>query len=582
MIKFTKIYCLLLLQIISTLAEGAKQVPVIHRVGIIPASWQGQDAYGMENFKEHVAEISVDLINESKRFDVLNNDLVKSLWETPEGRSELKTEFELDSFIHFTIFPKQDHLIMTARILNEDLNIQLQESETIDRANAVGKSRDELKELMRPLTYRLLTRLPVDVSVTSVQGSYVTISGGENQALSVGDKLKIVRATIKAVHPAHGGWNNFEKVVVGAASIIETKPNVSVAKITSQIKEGAIQIGDGATITGLSTRRLFAVDSTTDKLARTGDDKILIPPKYQEAKKSYFPSKKIKLDENGKPIITANNPSNESADEKDSELTEDDAELTDDLDNTPNMPATAKIDPSQGDDSYVGDTSATLFGNLGVKDVAESIDIYPRYKSWTFLGPITTSTDMVLPFNEVEVSMKKSLNYSVKYAFGGLLGYGNTDNNSSFFSYGLKGSGYWISKLPAKLPIFQRYKLGVRANYDGRSVSAGQYGGNDYLTIGFFAGLEGEERIAEKRIGFTSDFQYTPMTIGRVGYNGTQNWAQSSTGWSINGSVVLKEGRKAINWGGGVRYGRQLIIAENSEETSIKQLSVEAIARWRF
>ena len=338
----------------------------------------------MENFKEHVAEISVDLINESKRFDVLNNDLVKSLWETPEGRSELKTEFELDSFIHFTIFPKQDHLIMTARILNDDLDIQLQESETIDRANAVGKSRDELKELMRPLTYRLLTRLPVDVSVTSVQGSYITISGGENQALSVGDKLKIVRATIKAVHPAHGGWNNFEKVVVGAASIIETKPNVSVAKITSQIKEGAIQIGDGATITGLSTRRLFAVDSTTDKLARTGDDKILIPLKYQEAKKSYFPSKKIKLDENGKPIITANNPSNESADEKDSELTEDDAELTDDLDNTPNMPATAKIDPSQGDDSYVGDTSATLFGNLGVKDVAESIDIYPNTKAGPF------------------------------------------------------------------------------------------------------------------------------------------------------------------------------------------------------
>ncbi|MDB2447356.1 hypothetical protein N9W79_01890, partial [bacterium] len=206
----------------------------------------------------------------------------------------------------------------------------------------------------------------------------------------------------------------------------------------------------------------------------------------------------------------------------------------------------------------------------------ESVDVTPRYRSWTFTGPVTTSSDFsVLPINEVAVNMRRSLNTKMKYTFGGLAGYGSTDSGSSFFAYGANGSGYWIDRLPMKLPIFQFYKAGGKTKYDGRSVSSGQYGGHDIVTVGFFGGLEGEQRVGATRVGFDADFTYIPITFGRVGYSGTQKSAKSSNG-------ITKKGRRVLNWGAGFTYGKHLIVNDASEETNDTELTVEAIARWRF
>lgn len=590
----------------NSLAER-ETLPVIHRVGIVPSTWQGSDTYGIENFKDNATRISVELISESKRFHVLNQDLVEDLWDTPQGRRELTKDFELDGFVHLVVNPKDDHIVLTARLLDENLGINLQETETLSRSDMVSRSFEELKTSVRPLIYRLLTRLPVDVSITSVQGGFVTISGGEDQAVSVGDKLDVVRATVKSIHPAHKGWNEFTKIKVGEATVIETKQNVSVAKVTSQIKEGAIKIGDGAMIEGLSTRRLFAKSAEIEEFKRADTSSILIPPSYvrpeqQVSQSGGFPSETILKTNNGANSGTApstagnvapavNTPLAPSKDAPDkltaSELTEDDATLVEvEKDEAPGQPVSAvPVAPTFGTGDYGADygSSSILFGSLGLKNIAEGMDVGLKYRGWTFNGPVETSSSFsFLPVNEVSVLMKRSLNSNMKYDFGGLAGYGSTDTDSSFFSYGAMGSAYWTDLFPVKLPVIQSYRAGVKAKFHGLSVSEGRYGGHDLVNIGFFGGIGGEQRVLGTRIGLTSDFTFIPITLGRVGYDASQKSARSTNGWELAAGAMVKKGRGEISWGGGFAYGSQLISNDSSEETEESYLTLEATGSWKF
>lgn len=558
-------------------------LPVIHRIGVIPTSWQGEDSFGIENLKKHAETISHDLIIESKRFDVLNKDLVDELWSTPEGRRELTSEFELDSFIHFTVYPKEDHITVLARLLDANLEIQLQETETLERLSAVNRSYDQLKELFRPLTFRLLTRLPIDVSVTSVQGSYITVSGGEDQALSVGDKLDIVRASVKSVHPAHGGWNEFKTVRVGSATIIETKKSVSVAKITSQIKEGAIKIADGATVEGLGTRRLFAKDTTVAELSIEDTKQILVPPSILKGK-TKFPAETVTLDKDGKPVSTKK--VSDAPDKlEDSELSEADAELAEiEEAQGPGTPVSPQIPVSTGSDygdSYTEDSS--IFGSMGVKNIAESVDVTPRYRSWTFTGPITTGSNFsIIPANEIGATLNQSLNSNIKYQLSAFVGYGKTDLSTSFFSHGAEAKAYFKDLLPVRIPLFQAFKAGAKGTYDGRSVSAGQYGGHNIMLIGFFSGLTGEERIAGERLNINAEFSMTPLAFGQIGYNGSYANPQQTNGYDLSLSAVTIAGRKQISYGASYTYATQKYTNSGTEQVATNEHTFEGIARWRF
>ena len=331
--------------------------------------------------------------------------------------------------MHFIILPKHDHIIALARLLDKNLSIQLQESETIERAALVDKPYDELKESLRPLMFRLFTT-PIDVSVTSVQGRFITISGGEDQALSVGDNLKLLRASVKTLHPAHGGWSEFDKVELGSAIIVETKKNVSVAEITFQVKEGAIKIGDGAIIEGLSTRRLFVGEQEVTQIASNETKGILIPPK---AKKDHsnFPVEKTTLKDQ---IGSSNNIMPEKSVKK--HKMEGDSFSQDNR----------KMNDARQDDNYesentsvdsnISQTKRSIFEMIHSESNNESIDLIPRYRSWSINGPVTASAKFsLLPVNEIKATLLRSLNSQVKYMVGILAGFGQADTTSNYFSY---------------------------------------------------------------------------------------------------------------------------------------------------
>lgn len=579
-----------LLHLLMPLASASTSVPVLHRVGIIPSQWNGSE-YGLENLSDNRTLLASELIEDSKRFMILNQDLVEDLWHTPQGRLELKSDFEIDAYISFNFLIKSDHVVIAARILDSDLKILLQESETIAKEDLISKSLGDLKNTFKPLVFRLLNRLPIDVSVTSVQGPFITISGGENQAISVGDELDIVRAKIKSIHPAHGGWNEFNTTQLGKATVIETKANVSVAKVTTQTKEGAIAIGDGAIIKNLGTRRLFSFKK--ENLAITDRDtrKIIIPPAFiGEQKKVNFPKETINKKDGTKVVSTEDgSPSTENKKPpqiKEGELTESDAELAEVEINEPAQPLTQApvASPTSGspyESSY--DSSSVLFGPLGMRNVAESVDVDFSYKSWTFNGPTEiTSQFSLLPINHVSAVMNHSLSPHMKYGFGGSLAYGGTSNDSSFIGYGATAEGYWTDRLPMRLPILKMYEGGALASFEGMSISEGRYGGRDVLSIGFFAGLSGDESLLGNRYGFRTRFALIPMAFGRIGYDGSQKSIRSTNGWKLSVDGFTKRGKGSVNWGAGFAYGAQLFANDASEETEDTYMLLSAKGTWRF
>ena len=94
-IKCKNIFIVLLLHTcLLLLSEDlifANNLPVIHRVGVIPATFENEKTPGLEDLKSNFSRIVLELVYESKRFEVLNDGLVKEMWETPAGRRELET-----------------------------------------------------------------------------------------------------------------------------------------------------------------------------------------------------------------------------------------------------------------------------------------------------------------------------------------------------------------------------------------------------------------------------------------------------------------------------------------------------------
>ena len=86
-----------------TSVQAQQIVPVIKKVGVIPTTWQGSDAYGLETLNKNATDITRELMNDSQRFHMINKNIVINLWTNNEGRDELNAKYELDSYVHMTI-----------------------------------------------------------------------------------------------------------------------------------------------------------------------------------------------------------------------------------------------------------------------------------------------------------------------------------------------------------------------------------------------------------------------------------------------------------------------------------------------
>jgi hypothetical protein len=105
---------------------------------------------------------------------------------------------------------------------------------------------------------RMINRLPIDAHVTSVSGSYVTLSGGADQGIKSGNTFDVFLAKIESLHPAIGSWISFSTSKTGSVEVIEVKSQSSIARISALTHENSIKPGNGILIEAISGRSRFA------------------------------------------------------------------------------------------------------------------------------------------------------------------------------------------------------------------------------------------------------------------------------------------------------------------------------------
>lgn len=235
-----------------TAAAQSTRLPVIHQIGAIPARFEGDEIDSA--LKQRLNNAFSSAVRDARRFRVLDDDLVGGLWNTPKGRSELVSQFELHAFASMNIAARGETTIISTRLLSPDLAVWLLESDSITSSTLAMKSTDELLEFAQNLLFRLFNRIPADVSVTSVQGTFVTVSGGEEQGIRLEDEITLARYLISSRHPANNTWLSFHEQVLAKAKIVEVKKYTAVARLTSMVREGAVEVGDGARIPAISGR----------------------------------------------------------------------------------------------------------------------------------------------------------------------------------------------------------------------------------------------------------------------------------------------------------------------------------------
>ena len=266
-------------------AANLPKIPVIHQVGILPVQLEAEgESYDLKQIQGKLDRIFPKVGRDAKRFRVLNDDLIRGLWNTPAGRDELRGQFELHAYLALSIVPRDDTVTIGCRLLGPDLQNYMLETELYQRSWLMNAPSEGIRVKLEELVFRLINRIPIDVSVTSVQGPYITLSGGKEQGIEVGDRVALTRASINSLHPANGTWLTFKNEPLGEAKIVEVKNHSSVAKLVKLTFEGALQVGDGAKIPAIAGRVKFARMGKGSTFADSGEqDTILVPLPGQRA-----------------------------------------------------------------------------------------------------------------------------------------------------------------------------------------------------------------------------------------------------------------------------------------------------------
>ena len=260
-------------------------LPKIRNVGILPVQWDGNEsALSPIQRQKALIESSFDgFVRASGRFQIMNSSLIQKNWKSPAGRRDLVEEFELDAYLALQVIEEDDLLVISARLLSPTLDNYLVESDRVLKTWLVRSSDEDISLRVKKLTFALLNRYPIDVYVTSLQGPYVTLSGGNNQNVFEGDELDFFEIRIKQVHPVNGSWLNYEFLPLGRAKIVESKQYSAIAKLISLQFTGAVNLGSAAKVQGIKSRQLFEnISARTvarqDRLSQAQERQFAVEP----------------------------------------------------------------------------------------------------------------------------------------------------------------------------------------------------------------------------------------------------------------------------------------------------------------
>lgn len=529
-------------------AQGSGNFPKVSNVGIIPVRWQGAnvDGSGLHAFRKHVDEVLPQIVRASYRFRVLNDELVKEFWSTSEGRAELVQDYELHAFINLLAIADGDTVRLQLRLLSPSMQIYLLEEEALGLTWVNAATASIINEKLSDLVFRMINRLPIDVTVLAVQGHYVTLSGGEKQGLRLGDELVIHRPEITNVHPANGAWLDFRNAKMGTARVVDLNENTAIGKLISQSYEDAIAVGDGAKIYNIPGRARFSRLAQANELVDHGppqSSRHLIPEEKVAPKASQ--PEKIETSKTQRPQDVSKG--------TDSPLENDEA-----LDQIP-----------ANEENELGITGELL-------RIFHGVDIYTGIDSWKVSGGASASSSLA-PWllNYFTASMRKPFAENVDLGLGGALHLGKT-KNGSYTGFDL------TSKLAYLIPtegLASFYRIGGLGRFESRNIRNETFGGGDYVLLGGFAGLEGRVRYIDVPLEWIADIAIIPVGIGQAGYTGKKKSLKSVYGYEFEFGVI-KPSTSDIDLGGTISHSSLGFEAGKSFSKSSTKLLLHA--RYQF
>lgn len=544
MVFLSLIFFLLSSELLHASEISAKKLPTLKTVGVLPVLWNGGDLSDdtvIGESKEWIDQYIPKAVRDAGRFRVLNDKLVQDLWGTSEGRMELSEKYEVDGYVSLTANSRGDTIFLVCRLLSPDLKENfLLESETFLLSELRTMTRSKIENRVQSLIYRLLNRLPIDVYVTSVHGRYITITGGLSQNIHPKDKIVLYRTSITSTHPANGAWLAFEKRELGVAVVVDSKRYSSVAKFVKLNYENAVEIGDGAKIDALNTRKKFHRMAEKPLFADAQMDGAIIitQPEHKsknlkeediveaekivpEPKKEYKKPKRIKKERPRK--IT-----------KKVEPTK------------PLYP----VDEKKEEDSYSGELpDIDLIKDLNI----EKVDLDAGIKIWRTSSSVSASSK-ISPWilNNFRASADSRISDILKARYFAGLELGSTkDGSYNGFLFG--GNLYMTHQLDGVSSPVRSFHYGLLADYESIGVSGEKYGGSDILNMGLSFALNGGllHAATSTSLDWEGRFDYILLGSGKVGVRGNKKNLTNISVMKFQGKVYLVEpAERILEWGG--------------------------------
>ena len=530
---------------------GLKKLPVIQQVGVLPVQWRDEEARGSKpEYQKRVDPSFSEAVRDAHRFRVLDDDLIREMWDSPQGRGELVAQYEMQGFALLAIKVEPDVVRMTVKLLSPQLEVFLQESESFGGTKFRSMSKDEMTDALRSLAFKVFNRIPVDVHVTSVQGKYVTLSGGEEQGVAQNDVVDLQRIFISARHPANGTWAKFQSQRLGRAKVIEVKNFASIAEITALSFDGAVEPGDGARIPGIETRAKFVRERAKEQYNRSVENgPVIVQPEGESRHKSAkSPSQNEAMtDGGGNPApLTAATRAPVAEEPKPEE-----------------MPSEAVAPPELPEHVAPSAKGGGMFG-FG----RERILVGPSL--WKASGDADGSAKFPLWLvNSVTLDLdRRPFMGNWWLAASGSLGIGLT-GGGTFLGYGFGARSYMEGKLGASSAPLAFWRGGGGVRFDGMRVNAESFGGMDVIRFLGFGSVGGKLDAGGNGIDWESQLTLFPIMFGRVGANGTLGGVSQSIGWELQALGILDEKSSpkwgGFQWGGGFLYGSQNLKSADAE-----------------
>ncbi len=554
-------------------------LPLLQNIGTIPTQWEGLEveALNLSQSRTLVEAAYPRVIRDSGRFRVINDNLVRSLWSTPEGRSKLRSEYELHGFAALSVEVRQESISFFARLLSPSLENYLIESSTISRAKLATATDREVSDLLADLFFRLFNRLPIDITVLAIQGKYLTLGGGTQQNLQVGQELEIIRPTINLQHPANGTWLKFDQQVVGTAKVLDLKTITAVAEITRQTAPSSIRVGDGMKVANLPARNRFArlqergglpaTATTTDPIFDADPAKrrqMLVPPSapgtvVAPGTPSNSPPAMTGATTSPAIASTAQQPSAGTP------VPAGTANTTTDSGATPTDPAAAEGEDDFPD--FLGMAKNLIDYGYG--------EIGPRL--WTISG--AASADSKFPFmffNYASLGLGKVIMPNLTLEGQMEMQFGQTAKGT-FFGFGGSGKAFYLIG-----DLDQYFRVGGSGSFTSMAVNNESYGGGDLVRGALLAGTGGQTNIASTYIFWFADLALQPLALGQMGVRGTMRSIASAMGWELTLGGTLAGRADAIKWGAYIRTGSQTYVLDNNATLEYGEFSILARADYRF